>query len=275
MRAPVDVLTDDGEGEGGRTPRLSLHGYSGSLENLLALARSRRIDLGKIPLLELVEQLAAAVRDASPATPMGQKGDWVLMAAWLVQLRSLLLLPADAPAHQAAKDEADHFRDRLSGLAEIRALAAWLDDRPHLGRDGFVRGHPPESFGALLAAGPEIDVIEFLWASMALFDDGGPDPDVSEPYHPRWRALFSVAEARARILRRLAEKPDGLPFEQLLPEESAVAERPAGLALMQRAAWTSTLVASLELAKQGDVTLAQEEGFTAIHVSPAPEEPRA
>jgi hypothetical protein len=26
----------------------------------------------------------------------------------------------------------------------------------------------------------DIDVIEFLWASMALFDDGGPGPDISE-----------------------------------------------------------------------------------------------
>jgi chromatin segregation and condensation protein Rec8/ScpA/Scc1 (kleisin family) len=37
----------------------------------------------------------------------------------------------------------------------------------------------------------------------------------------------------------------------------------------QRAAWTSTFIASLEPAKQGDVALAQEDRFTAIHVSPA------
>ena len=149
--------------------------------------------MAKIPLLDLVDQLVAAVRDAPPATPMGQKGDWVVMAAWLVQLRSLLLLPADAPARQAAKDEADRFRDRLSGLAEIQALAAWLDRRPHLGRDVFARGQPPEGFDLSVdEAGPEIDVIEFLWASMALFDDGDPGPDVSETYRPRWRDLYSI-----------------------------------------------------------------------------------
>ena len=36
--------------------------------------------MAKIPLLDLVDQLVAAVREASPATPMGQKGDWVVMA---------------------------------------------------------------------------------------------------------------------------------------------------------------------------------------------------
>ena len=84
MQAPVPAMSDDGEGEGGRTPLLALDGYNGPLEGLLSLARSRRIDLSKIPLLDLVDQLAAAVRDAPPATPMGQKGDWVVMAAWLV-----------------------------------------------------------------------------------------------------------------------------------------------------------------------------------------------
>ena len=265
--------TTDEREEEGRTPLLTIEGYSGSLEGLLILARSRRIDMAKIPLLDLVDQLVAALRDASPATPMGQKGDWVVMASWLVQLRSLLLLPADAPARQAAKDAADHFRDRLSGLAEIQALAAWLDRRSHLGYDVFTRGQPSEEFDLSVEAGPEVDVIEFLWASMALFDDGGPGPDISEAYRPRWRDLYSIPEARARILRRLAETPDGLPLEQLLPAESAAAGSPIEPLLKKRAAWTSTFIASLELAKQGEVALAQEDRFTAIHVSPAPAEP--
>jgi segregation and condensation protein A len=271
MEAATTATTDDGEGEG-RTPLLTINGYSGSLEGLLTLARSRRIDMAKIPLLDLVDQLVTAVRDAPPATPMGQKGDWVVMASWLVQLRSLLLLPADAAAHQAAKDAADHFRDRLSGLAEIQALAAWLDRRSHLGRDVFTRGQPPEEFALAAEGGPEVDVIEFLWASMALFDDGGPGPDISERYRPRWRDLYSVAEARARILKRLAETPDGLPLDRLLPEDTMAAGISAEPVLKQRAAWTSTFVASLELAKQGDVALAQEDRFAAIHVSPAPVE---
>lgn len=63
-------------------------------------------------------------------------------------------------------------------------------------------------------------------------------------YRPGWRELYSIPEARARILRRLAETPDGLRLEQLLPEESAAAGIPAEPVLKQRAAWTSTFVAS-------------------------------
>jgi hypothetical protein len=87
------------------------------------------------------------VRDAPPATPMGQQGDWVVMAARLVHSRLLLLLPEDASARLAAKDEVEGFRDRLSELPEIQTLATWPDGRPNIRRDLFVRGLPFEGSG--------------------------------------------------------------------------------------------------------------------------------
>ena len=65
MQASASAMADDGEGEGARTPLLSLDGYNGALEGLLTLARSRRIDLGKIPLRDLVDQMVTAVGDHS------------------------------------------------------------------------------------------------------------------------------------------------------------------------------------------------------------------
>jgi segregation and condensation protein A len=269
MSASVEATIDNGAGEGA-TPLLTLDGYHGSLAALLTLARRQKIDLATISLLELVDQLAAAMQDAPAATPMGQKADWLVMASWLVQLRSRLLLPADAPVHQAAQDAADRLRNRLSGLAEIQALATWLDDRPLLGRDVFGRGRHVDIIDPANEAAPDIDVIEFLWASMALFGDGGALGDVSGVYRPPVRELYSVAEARARILQRLSEASAGLALDHLLPDEVAGDEMPA---LRKRGAWASTLIAGLELAKQGDVRLAQAAPFTVVHVTPALTEP--
>jgi segregation and condensation protein A len=263
MSASVEAAIDDGAGEG-TTPRLTLEGYHGDLDALLTLARGQKIDLTTISVLDLVDQLTAAVRDAPAATSLAQKGDWLVMAAWLLQLRSRLLLPADAPVHQAAKD--GRLRNRLTDLAEIQALAGWLDGRPQLGRDVFVRGQPPEGYGPAMETASEIDVIELLWASMALFDGGALEGNVADAYRPPVRGLYSVPEARARILRRLSETPSGLSLEQLLPDEGLSA-------LRKRGAWASTLIAGLDLAKQGDVQLAQTDPFTAVHVSPAPTEP--
>jgi hypothetical protein len=46
------------------------------------------------------------------------------MAAWLVQLRARLLLPADAPAQQLAVTVADKLRTCLFALEDMQALAA-------------------------------------------------------------------------------------------------------------------------------------------------------
>ena len=266
----MDAITDAWAGEGERTPLLSLEGYHGTLAALLALARSLQIDLQNIPVLDLVDQLAAALRDAPAATPLAQKGDWLVMAAWLLQLRSRLLLPIESPEHRMAEAAANRFRNRLSDLAEIQALAAWLEGRPQLGRDVFVRGRQGDTIDPMNEAPSDIDVIEFLWVSMALFDDGSPAPDGSDAYRPPVRALYSVPEARTRILQRLSETPDGLSLEQLLPDEAAADDVSA---LRKRGAWASTLIAGLELAKQGDVQLAQTDPFTAVHVSSAQTEP--
>ncbi len=47
----------------------------------------------------------------------------------------------------------------------MQALAAWLIARPQLGQDVFARG-APEMLGALAETDHQLDVIEFLWATI-------------------------------------------------------------------------------------------------------------
>ncbi len=283
------------------TPTLALDGFAGPLERLLELARDQRIDLARLPLAALVDQVLATL---AWDVPLPQRADWLVMGAWLMQLRSRLLLPAEAPARQAAEGSADRLRERLLGLAEIQALAGWLDDRPQLGRDTFARGvfarSAPEHPEALRPGEAELDVVAFLWACVDLFDVDLPKPETAEVYVPAPRAeLHSIPDARRRILRRLADAPDGLTLEGLLPDAapanavtsatatSAIASSagpmpPGGegapsrcAALRGRSAWTSTFVAGLELAKQGHVVLAQEAAFSPVHLALAAPMPAA
>ena len=279
---------------GARTPLLALDGFSGPLERLLELARDQRVDLARLPLAELVDQVAATV--AWDDVPLPQRADWLVMGAWLLQLRSRLLLPADtladAAARRAAEGAADRLRQRLLGLAEVQALAGWLDARPRLGRDVFARG-APEIPEALRPGEPELDVVAFLWACVDLFDADTPTPDTAERYTPATRAeLHSVSDAIARIRRRLADAPDGRTLDRLLPEAAPAAaatsahvigsttlsgeEVPSPNAtLRRRSAWSSTFVAGLELARRGEVALAQEAPFSAVRVALATAAPAA
>jgi segregation and condensation protein A len=253
-------------------PVLALEGYSGPLDRLLMLARAQQIDLARLPLGAFVSQLVAALEQAPPAIPLSQKGDWVVMGSWLLQLRSLLLLPAGSPDQQAAETEAAQLRDRLVELRAMQGLAAWLDRRPQLGRDVFARGQP-EIAEPSVHGGPAVDVIEFLWASLALFDDDQAPEETASRYRPRRLDLHSVQDARARIRRRLAEQPKRHRLERLLPEDPPAAVSDARAALRRRSAWSSTFVASLELAKQGEAVLEQGDFLGPIQVGP-PVRPR-
>jgi segregation and condensation protein A len=262
---PGDRQAADGDGEGG-SPRLTLDGFSGPLERLLILARAQQIDLARLPVTALVDQLSTALRHAGRGRKsLGQQGDWVVMAAWLLLLRSQLLLPANEPAQAAATAEADRLRARLGALRDMQALADWLERQPQLGRDVFARGQP-ELLGTAFEPAHQVDGIEFLWASLALFDDD-PAPDTESLYRPLSSKFYDAAAARARILRVLATVPDGAPLERFLPTPPDSAETEPRRALRRRAAWASTLIGGLELAKQGDVVLAQQGDFQTIQVS--------
>jgi segregation and condensation protein A len=266
MGAPFDNPLIDPAGAGeGDSPHLALDGFAGPLARLLALARAQQIDLTQLSLAALLDQLAAALQAAGQATTLGQKGDWLVMAAWLVLLRSRLLLPAETTGQQEAARAARQLRDRLLALQAAQGLAAWLDGRPQLGHDVFARSLP-ELLGTAVEPAHQVDVIEFLWASLALFDDD-PAPDTASVYRPLLTKLHDIAAARERILRVLAAAPDGAPLDRLLPAPPETAETDSQRALRRRSAWASTLVAGLELVRQGEAVMQQGEDFQSIQVS--------
>jgi len=70
------------------------------------------------------------------------------MAAQLAWLRSRLLLPEDSREGEEARQEAEALRRRLADREHARRLADWLERRPRLGRDVFVRGRAADGFEA-------------------------------------------------------------------------------------------------------------------------------
>jgi len=177
------------------------------------------------------------------------------MASWVLLLRSDLLLPIDAPTQRAAERRASDLRDRLVALQEIQALSTWLDQRPQLGRDVFARGRS-EPVGEPELGPIEIDMIAFLWACLAQFDDPADAADT--------RPTYRIPEARERILRLLAASDTPLTLDQLLPESGQEPAVSPPTKLRRRSAWTSTFVAGLELARQGELVFDQENLFDRI-----------
>jgi len=121
---------------------VSLEGFEGPLDVLLALARTQKVDLAKISVLALAEQYLAFVAEAQKLR-LELAADYLVMAAWLAFLKSRLLLPRDGAEDAPSADElAARLAFRLQRLNAMREVAAKLMTRKRLGRDVFARGMP-------------------------------------------------------------------------------------------------------------------------------------
>jgi segregation and condensation protein A len=254
------------------TPNLILEGFSGPLDFLLRLARAHQINLAMLPLQAIVEQLAVALVEAPARMPLGQKADWVVMASWILLLRSNLMLPQEEKGQQEAETEASQLRNRLVALQEVQALAGWLQRRPQLGRDVFSRG-VAEWPAQGTAAAQSVDIVGFLWAAMELFDEPKDVVETATRYRPRNLEPYSIAKARERILQRLIEAREAQTLDRLLPDDAQGSPLQSQRQAERRrqSAWSSTFVAALELAKQGDVRLTQDEFLMPVfvdHIAP-------
>jgi len=239
-------------------PVLSVDGFEGPLDWLLEMARAQKIDLARLSIEALVEAFAAAldaalvVQDAR-AAPLSRWGDWLVMAATLAWMRSRLLLPAGAPEARAAETEAEALRRQLVDCARMRAAADWLERRPQLGREMFLRGAPE-----IAPAARAGDITALLRACLVALRV---PEEAAAAYRPRPPPFWRVPDAIARIRQLLGTVPDGSSLTAFVPAINGAEPE-----LRCRAAVASTLLAGLELARNGTLTLDQTEVWRPIAV---------
>ncbi len=232
---------------------LRLEGFEGPMDLLLDLARAQKFDLAKISILSLVDQYLAVIEGARRVR-LELAADWLVMAAWLTWLKSRLLVPAAADDDDLESGEmaAEALAARLREMNVIRTLAAWLAARPVLGQDVFARGAPESHVDydrsrIIIEAGP------FVRAYLDAIRRG----TKATTYTPRPLTLWTVQDALRRLADLVGSVPDWTILEDFLPVEmDSPTER--------RAALSSTLLASLEMARGGGVQLRQEQAFGPI-----------
>jgi segregation and condensation protein A len=232
---------------------LRLEGFEGPMDLLLDLARSQKVDLAKISILSLVDQYLAVIEGARRVR-LELAADWLVMAAWLTWLKSRLLVPAASDDLESGEMAVEALAARLREMNVIRILAAWFASRPVLGQDVFPRG-APESHHEYDRSRIVIEAGPFVRAYLEAIRRG----TKSSPYTPRALTLWTVQDALRRLADLVGSLPDWTTLEQFLPDHlDSPTER--------RAALSSTLLASLEMARGGVIRLRQQEAFGPILV---------
>jgi len=105
-------------------PSVELPFFCGPLDLLLHLIRKNEVSIYDIPILSICDQYHESIR-AMQEFDLEVAGEFLLMAAWLLQLKSKMLLP------RAETDEGDpreELVERLLAYRRIKEMASILHD---------------------------------------------------------------------------------------------------------------------------------------------------
>lgn len=236
-----------------RSLMVDLDGYEGPLDVLLVLARDQKVDLLKISILELAEQYLAFIEEVSRVR-LEIAADYLVMAAWLAYLKSKLLLPVEEDAGPSGEEMAERLAFQLRRLEAMRAVADKMMARDLVGREMLRRGKP-EGVRVIRNSVIECDLMELLQAYAGLKERKG----ITNPLRLMRSAVFSVEAALERLENMLGKLPDWTDLMSYLPDSL---KDP----FTYRSAKASTLLASLQMVKEGQLDIRQGHMFGPIQV---------
>lgn len=240
---------------------VDVDGFEGPLDLLLTLARTQKVDLRKISVLHLAEQYLVFVERAK-ALRIELAADYLVMAAWLAFLKSRLLLPPDPEAEgPSAEDLAAHLAFQLERLQAMREAAASLMARDQLGREFFARGEP-QGIARVRRTEWRATLLDLMQAYARIRTR-----DEFRPYAFDRKDVYTLEQALDRLRTMIGFSGEWNELSAYLPEDW-IAD-PA----RWRSATAATFLASLELAKQGQIEIRQRENFAPIAIR-ARTEPR-
>ena len=233
---------------------IDIDGWEGPLDLLLALARSQKVDLRQLSILQLVDQYLTYVNEARELK-LEVAADYLVMAAWLAYLKSALLLPRDPEIEPSPEELALRLQLRLERLNAMREAGARLVARDRMGRDVFPRG-APEGLKVVRKSRWQAEIYDLISAYGQISARTRPVFHVVAV-----RPVMTLEDAIARVSELVGERIDWSTIESFLPAEAE--------GLYRKSALASSFVAALELARQGRVELKQKSAFAPLYLKAA------
>ena len=222
---------------------VELEQFSGPLDLLLTLIREEEVEITDIPIARICEQFVARLHGLE----LSDAAEYLEMAARLLRIKAQMLLPRSQDDEDWEDPRAELVR-RLLEYQQVREVVDVLEDRSEDRRNRFARGWLP-----------------------------------AEPTPPSSPLALSLPELLAAIDRvlRVATRPtlhDVVP--RALDVDGAMAMIRVVLTMRSLARWSdivrddaepwqilSALLALLELARRGELRLAQTRPFAVVEIT--------
>lgn len=232
--------------------RVELPVFSGPMDLLLHLVRQQEVDIHAVSLARVLEDYLKHLR-VLQQLDLGDIGDFLVMASTLMEIKSRELLPNETVEIEEELDPRDDLIKRLLEYKRYRDLARELDRRADTRsrQSPLVLTQPPQ----LAEPGDEdlLDIGEVgLWDLTAAFaklleEIGSQGPMQIE------REKRDVGYYTRRLLQQFLERRE-VRFSEIFDKREG------------RYGLIGTLIALLEMMKQGYLRAFQENCFDEIHL---------
>ncbi len=238
---------------------INLEAYEGPLEVLLELAKTQKVDLNQISILDLVEQYLEFVREAK-RHDLDLAADYLVMASVLTYLKSRLLLP---PPEVETVDldpavVAQALADRLRKLQAMKEAGEALMNLPTLGQLRFPSQQQP-----IASLSVRIAYTATLYDLLSAYA-GFKQRSEASTLRVQSPKVMRFEDALQRLQKLLnVEMPTWTTLSAFLPDQGAGEEASPA---MRRSTLASTLLASLELTRQGKIDLRQDSAFGPLYL---------
>ncbi len=237
---------------------VELDGFEGPLDLLLALAREKKLDISQISIADLATQYIEYINDLKKHR-LEIAADYLVMAAWLVFLKSKLILPSEEEDAEIPSGDqlAAQLAFRLKRLEAMRAKGNELMARPQLGQEFFAVGAP---LGRNTVSKIEYksELFDLLKAYSAL-----QQRQVVQGYKVKRRKVWSIKKARNRLSSLLGMSIEWAPINELIASFMGT-ESP------MKTTVASTFGATLEMARDGVIEIKQSGPFQPLYVKSTP-----
>ena len=226
---------------------IDIPNYNGPLEVLLELAKTQKVDLAEISITKLADQFLEFIKKHEDLN-LETASEFLLMATWLAYLKSKLLLPESEDDDFKALEVAEKLKLQLKKLELIRILSDQMLQKKRLGVHIFVRGMKG---GIRSINTPMYDVSLYeLLKTYSNIQMQKTFQNISIPKLP----VFTSEEGIKQIKNNLDKIAEWKNIVELIPKFYLEKK-------MKKTGIAGIFAASLELTKEGIISISQNQQF--------------
>jgi len=232
---------------------VDLDSYQGPLDILLDLAKAQKVDLEDISITVLADQFYVYITSEKNLN-LENASEYLLMATWLTYLKSKLLLPGDPEEEFKLLEVAEKLKLQLKKLELIRLLSDQMLKRKRLGREIRLRGIKG-SIRSIYSTEYRLNLYELL----KTYSDIIMTKDFQRMNIPKL-PVFTTEDGIKRIREFFGKLIDWKNIDDLIPLNFKNSEK------YKKSGKAGIFAGSLELVKEGNITIKQENLFDEIFV---------